>query len=585
MINKNRYFIKLFGSYVIVILILSVLLLLISFRKVEDHYIDTLTNDLVHLNYAIEGQVQKFYCKSQYAELDNYVKELGKRISTRITVIDTGGNVLADSEKDPALMENHGHRGEIRDAYNGAVGRFIRFSATMKKTMLYVATPIKVNNEIVAVVRTSLYLSDVEELLQTVLIRIINITFILIIVVLIGVLIYSNTMYRPVKELVEASNKISQGDFNVRVKINRKSVFSYLADAFNLMTAKLKDSFSEISLQRDQLRAIISAVPSGLFVIDKDGKILLYNQSSSILSGKNEISNKYFWEVIDDKQFVNLIRKTKKTSRDTTEEITINEKTYLCSISQIPANEETVLILHDITDLKNLQIYKKDFVANVSHELRTPLTAIKGFVETLQDEFTADSKRYLDIIDRHTDRLINIVNDLLLLNEIEDTTRLEIEKIEPKRIRDDLSKLFEEKLKNKNLKIIWDIPESISAFVADPFKLEQVFINLLDNAIKYTETGHIKVRFYQEGADILIDIEDTGIGIPEEQQPRIFERFYTVDKSRSRRLGGTGLGLSIAKHIVLLHNGSITVSSRPGKGTTFTIRLPQDQRRKTSSLF
>jgi len=574
MIKENKFFIKIFSGYIIVILILSSLLLLISFRYVKNHYINSLTNDLVHLNYSIEDMIGPLLITNEIDQLDEYIKKLGKRIETRITVIDLTGAVLSDSENDPAIMENHGYRAEIKDAFQGNMGRFIRFSKTMQQTMLYVATPIEKNGNIIAVLRTSLYLSDVDNLLNTLRIRIINITLIVILLVLIGVLIYSNNLYRPVKELVTASRKIADGDFNTKVILKRKDDFKKLAETFNMMTRKLKDSFEEISSQRDQLKTIISSVHSGLFVIDKDDRVILHNDSLKNISKTKEIAKRHYWEVLRDPDLQNLIKNVQQSGNDTTAEINIGSKTYLCSISHIPANEEIVIIFHDISEIMHLQQLKKDFIVNVSHELRTPLTALKGFVETLEDNFIPENKRYLEIIERHTDRLINIVNDLLLLAEIEDKSQLQIEKINIAQMQTDLTKLFEKKTDTKNLQLEWEIADELSTISCDPFKLEQVLINLLDNAIKYTDKGKIRVRFSRTSNDILIEIEDTGIGIPEKHLSRIFERFYTVDKSHSRQLGGTGLGLSIAKHIVLLHNGRIDVESTPGVGTTFSVWLP-----------
>ncbi|MFH1249588.1 MAG: ATP-binding protein [bacterium] len=577
MIKQNRFFIKIFSGYLITIIVLSSLILFISFRNIKSHYIETLTGNLENLNHSIANQIISSVNAGVIDNLDAVVKDLGEKINTRITVINVKGAVLADSENNPGQMENHGYRAEVREALAGKTGRNIRFSKTMQQTMLYVATPIEKNGNIIAVLRTSLYLSDVDSLLNTLRIRIINITLIVILFVLIGVLTYSNNLNLPVKELVAASRKIADGDFNTKVILKRKGDFKKLAETFNMMTRKLKDSFEEISLQRDQLRTIISSVHSGLFVIDKDDKVILYNDSFKNISKTEEIAKKHYWEVLRDPDLLNLIKNVRQSGNDTTGEINIGSKTYLCSVSHIPANEEIVIVFHDISEIMRLQQLKKDFVVNVSHELRTPLTAIKGFVETLEDDFIPGNKRYLEIIERHTDRLINIVNDLLLLAEIEDKSQLQIEEVNIAQMQTDLTKLFAEKISTKKLQLEWEIADELSIISCDPFKLEQVFINLLDNAIKYTDKGKIKIRFSQISNNTLIEIEDTGIGIPEEHLSRIFERFYTIDKSRSRRLGGTGLGLSIAKHIVLLHNGRIDVESTPGTGTTFSILLPGDK--------
>ena len=257
------------------------------------------------------------------------------------------------------------------------------------------------------------------------------------------------------------------------------------------------------------------------------------------------------------------------------EELPLHDAIFLCSISYLPEREETVVILSDITAMKRVERMKKDFVVNVSHELRTPLTAIKGFVDTLEETVDGTNKHYVEIIKRHTDRLVNIVKDLLTLSELEEReTVLALEDVNPEELIRRISLLFEPRMREKGLVWTWNIEPNISSIKADSFKLEQALINLIDNAIKYTERGTVTLSLKNRNGHIVIEMSDTGIGIPEEHLSRIFERFYVVDKSRSKRLGGTGLGLSIVKHIVLLHNGTIDVQSIPSHGTTFSICLP-----------
>ncbi|RLE05479.1 MAG: PAS domain-containing sensor histidine kinase, partial [Candidatus Aminicenantes bacterium] len=256
------------------------------------------------------------------------------------------------------------------------------------------------------------------------------------------------------------------------------------------------------------------------------------------------------------------------------EEIELNKKIFLCSFVFIPSKEELIIVFHDITEFKRLEKIKRDFVVNVSHELRTPLTAIKGYVETLEEEVEGEAKRYLEIIKKHTERLINIVQDLLLLSELEEKGLSEArEDVDLKDMVEDVFKIFKQKAEEKNLKLSL-VSENKPVVRGDPFKLEQMFINLIDNAIKYTEKGEVLVSLKRADKGVVVEVKDTGVGIPAEHLDRIFERFYVVDKSHSRKLGGTGLGLSIVKHIVLLHNGKIDVESKLGKGAKFTIVLP-----------
>jgi two-component system phosphate regulon sensor histidine kinase PhoR len=236
--------------------------------------------------------------------------------------------------------------------------------------------------------------------------------------------------------------------------------------------------------------------------------------------------------------------------------------------------DEIAVLFHDISDIRNLQNIKKDFVSNVSHEMRTPLTAIKGYAETITG-VNGENRQYLDIIKRHTDRLINIVKDLLILSELEERDiKKDFEKVDINLLLRNTVKIFEQRILEKGLKIELMLGKDIPSISADQLKLEQAFINLIDNAVKYTESGKIRVSSILEDGSVCVQIEDTGIGIPEKHLSRLFERFYTVDKSRSRSLGGTGLGLSIVKHIVLQHTGTINVESKTDIGTIFRIALP-----------
>jgi two-component system phosphate regulon sensor histidine kinase PhoR len=267
-----------------------------------------------------------------------------------------------------------------------------------------------------------------------------------------------------------------------------------------------------------------------------------------------------------------------KERKNRTEEVNFKEKYYLCSITFLSSKEELVAVLHDITELKNLERMKKEFVANISHELRTPLTAIKGFVETLEEEEEIKNVTYLEIIKRHTNRLMYIVNDLLLLSELEQTgTKLVAENVNLIALVENILKVFEQVANKKGIELKLITAHDLQPIQADLFKVEQMFINLLDNAIKYTEKGEVSITIRQEPSKSIIEIKDTGVGIPASNLPRIFERFYVVDKSRSKKLGGTGLGLAIVKHIVLLHGGTIDVESLQETGTKFTIVLPNSQ--------
>jgi two-component system, OmpR family, phosphate regulon sensor histidine kinase PhoR len=569
-------FSKVFGGYLFIILALSSFILLFSFSTIRHHYIETLTDRLQNTGVALRPSVVPLLDKNHADALNGLVRDIGKEASARITVIDAQGVVLADSQENPKQMENHGARPEVVEARSGKTGRALRFSSTENQEMLYVAIPLQEGGRIVGVLRTSLFLTQIESLLLSLKIDILKVALIIAMLSLIGAFLFSSSLSRPIKELMAAASRIGSGDLNARVFLKKLDEIGKLADTFNYMSEQLSNSFSELSREKEELDAIISSLKEGLVVLDKRGVILHYNESFKMLANADVAEGQLFWEVFRNPEFTQLLENARKERKSCTGEVELSEETYVCNVTFLESGEKTVSVFHDITEIKKLERIKKEFVINVSHELRTPLTAIKGFVETLEGEVSDEGKRYLDIIKRNTERLISIVSDLLLLSELEERDELQLERINLKTLVQNVLHMFDHRLKEKRLTFSLEAAEGLPNLNGDPFKLEQMFVNLLDNAIKYTEGGEIRVTIGSADDKVTILVTDTGIGIPRQDLARIFERFYVVDKSRSRKFGGTGLGLSIVKHIVLLHNGTIDVESRPGEGTTFTITLPID---------
>ena len=573
---KKSIFFKIFLGYFLIILLISSLTLIFSLKTIRNFYVDTLTNNLKNLGVTFRLRITPLIEDKRFEELDILVKQLGKSINTRITVINLEGVVLADSEKDPAEMENHKNRLEIRKTLSGKTGTSLRFSTTVKEEMLYVAILIRKDKTIIGVLRMSLFLKDINIFLGTMRKEIIGIAIILTAISLLAATVFSRNLSIPIKKLVKGANKVALGDFGAKIYLKNRDELRDLAESFNYMTERIESLFSDLSLMKEELDSIISSLQQGIIVLNRDGRIILSNESCKKIIQSNNIDGKFYWEVVREPKLTELIKKGKEGKENLVEEIELQEKVFMCSTTFIAPKEEIVLVFNDITMIKNLEKLKKDFVVNVSHELRTPLSAIKGFVETLEDEVDKKHRHYLDVIKRHTERLINIVNDLLLLSELEEKRiTLQLEDVNIESLIQNVQNIFNQRLKETGLTLKVNVDKKVPDIKADPFKLEQMFINLIDNAINYTEKGEIRISITYENQQLNIQIEDTGKGIPEEHLDRIFERFYVVDKSRSRKLGGTGLGLSIVKHIVLLHNGNINVKSDPEKGSKFIITLPQ----------
>jgi two-component system phosphate regulon sensor histidine kinase PhoR len=572
---KSSLFSKVFGGYLVIICILLLLIPFISFKLIRTYYVNTLTDNLKNIAITTSPHVISFLENHRFQDLDAFLKNLRDKVNARITVINKEGTVLADTEKDPAMMENHKIRPEVIDALSSGVGKSRRFSVTLEEAMLYVALSIEKDTKILAIIRTSIPLKQVNSLLRDLQLRIlIGIAIVTLLSIGIAFLL-SRGLSKPVDALANAAKNLAKGNFDTRVYLQTSGELKELETSFNEMAGRMEDLFGKLSRRNEELDSIVSSIQETLLVLDKEGRIKLTNESFQKTFNDEDVYNKFYWEVMRCPDFSELIKRVMEERKNQIQEVEFRDKHYLCSVTFLSSKEGLVAVLYDITDLKNLERVKKDFVANISHELRTPLTAIKGFVETLEEEEDIKNVQYLEIIKRHTDRLMNIGNDLLLLSELEQTDKaLVIEDVNLVSLAENMLKVFEHRAKEKGIELKLEAAKELKNVQADSFKLEQMLINLIDNAIKYTEKGEVSIALKQNDSQSIIEISDTGIGIPASNLPRIFERFYVVDKSRSKKLGGTGLGLSIVKHIVLLHGGTIDVESSQGMGTIFTIVLP-----------
>jgi two-component system phosphate regulon sensor histidine kinase PhoR len=572
---KRSFFSKIFIGYLLIVFALSSLILILSLNTIRDFYRDSLTDHLKNLGYTLNSEVTHLLDSGRANQLDEFIKNLGIKIQTRITIIATDGKVLADSEENIRSMENHRNRPEVVEALQGKTGRSIRFSSTANRDMLYVSVPVEKDGKITGVIRTSLFLKDIDHLLTKLNYHVAGISLGIVFIALIGAFLISNSVVRPIKSLTLAARKVASGNLSVRVFLKTNDELRVLADSFNRMNEEMEKMFSELGQQKEELNSIIESLQEGLLVLDKQGKVIRSNESLRKIIGNQAAEGKFYWEIMRNPRLAELLEKAGAEKRKFTEELPLGNRVFMCSITPLERGEGIVSIFYDITEIKNIERVKKDFVTNVSHEIRTPLTAIKGYAETLRKEVeTAPGKKYLEIIERNADRLINIVGDLLLLSSLEEKAALELEDIDLKVLLENIIKIFDQKLKDKQLSLVINAKEDLPLIKADFFKLEQLLVNLLDNAVKYTDLGEITVSVDVQDKRARIQVKDTGIGIPRDDIPRIFERFYVVDKSRSRKSGGTGLGLSIVKHIVLLHHGTINIESALGKGTSVTVDLP-----------
>jgi len=571
---KRPSIFKLFIILYLLISVCAIFTIAFTSRDIRKTDIDIVRNSLEYYGLSLLPSLSSMVKEHRYEELEEFIKEIGAETDKRITVIDVDGMVIGESERIASYMDDHSNRPEVIQALGGKTGTSIRYSNSLQAEMLYVALPMTDEGRISGVLRVSMHVKSIESLSRDIRLKVFLLASLVILLSISGVLLFFTRLINPLDQLSEVARRGAQGDFDARIFLKNEDTLKEIADNYNQMIDKVKTLLTEFSLRKEELGAILSSMQPGLLVLNRSNEIAVANESAERIIHANGILGSKYWHVLREPKLFRLIERVQAEKTTAREEVGINDGIFQVSAAYIQSLNETVLVFHDITEIKNLEQIKKEFVLNVSHELRTPLTAIKGYAETIEETDTENLK-YLEIIKRHTDRLINIVEDLLVLSELEEKELISMgDTFHLESVIDQVLKMFEGKLKTKNLKLSLEVQKDLPPVRGDLMKMEQVLINLVDNAIKYTEKGQITISLRMRDGSIELKVKDTGIGIPAEHLPRIFERFYTVDKSHSRRVGGTGLGLSIVKHIVHLHGGSINVESEPGMGSTFTIRYP-----------
>lgn len=492
----------------------------------------------------------------------------------RITYIDKNGDVLIDSFIDKDTMNNHNNRVEIIQARKQRIGYAVRESISSKGEYIYCATLYKDGY----IVRSSVPLKTVTGLESSYLKYYVIILIFAILVSLIFSSKLSFAIAKPIKDLEFITSRITKGELDRRANVTTRDEIGHLAKTFNNMAEKLQETLNDSLEKQNRLEAILKSMDSGVIAVDKNYKIIMINPYAKKIFGINkDIIGKNLMDNIRDFEFEDII----KNKKDEYTEIKIfwpKERDLRIKTADIINGYEkigTVAVVQNITEFKRLENMRSQFVANVSHELKTPLTSIKGFAETLKDVHDDKTKeKFLNIINDEADRLTRLISDILTLSDIENSKKRKEETIDVIKTIDAVYYLVSKSAENKSIEITLNC-ENVPHIVGDSDKFKQMIINLIDNAIKYTENGgEIEVGTKKENENCVIWVKDNGVGIPEVHLSRLFERFYRVDKARSRSQGGTGLGLAIVKHIVMSFNGSIDVKSEVGVGSTFTVIIP-----------
>ena len=527
-------------------------------------------------------------------EIQSMVRELSRHALARVTVIGPDGTVLADSDTpDDAVsrLENHGTRPEVIQALSAGYGTDIRLSATVGQRMYYLALPMKSGNQIRSVARLAIPLTTLESRIHD-LTRAVSIAFGLAFAVSVALsVLLARGVTRPLSAMADVARQLAGGSLGRRIRTTSRDEVGVLGSTLNQMADQLESKIREVSEDRTQLLAMLASMIEGVMVLDCRGKVLQVNPAleQMLMVQGAEARGRAHWEVIRHHELSELVTRVLETRANCGGEMTAaaSGRTLRVEASVAGGQRENeacaVLVFHDITAVRRLEKVRKDFVANVSHELRTPLTSIKGYVEALLDgakDNPEQALRFLEIILKQTDRLNLILDDLLQLSQIESGQVLfKRDPISLSEVVDRTVALIKPLADKKGHTVTVAMPADLPPVLGDPERLSQVLTNLLDNAVKYTPAnGSIQVAGQIAGDPpqrlVELSVTDTGLGIPEADRPRVFERFYRVDKARSRELGGTGLGLAIVKHIVEGHGGRVWVEGNQPTGSRFVVRLP-----------
>lgn len=514
----------------------------------------------------------------------------------RLTVIDAKGKVLYDSSSDYAHMPNHEERPELKNAlddHKPAVS--MRYSSTLMKDMLYVAEPlIDDAGNAVGAFRLSLPLAAVDTSIGALKLKLFGFALVLALAAMgIGLLI-SRRLSRPLEEVRRSVVRMADGDLDRHLsETGSIEEINALAASVNSLAVQLKLRIADITSRKNELSTILASMSEGVIAVDPDLRMIIVNRSAlEILNLKmDSIEGRTLYEVLRNHKMQTFVENLLAGNAPAEDEIEwdAEEKRRLVLRGSIMTDPDSdlpsgaVVVIRDVTRMRKLEEMRRDFVANVSHEIKTPVTAIKTAVETLsaeEDSFPPPLRKFLEIIGRHADRLSALVSDVLSLSALESNPSEQgmLFNFRKENLADILKTAIElcaSRAENAGVKLLLDCPKDLTVN-ADSSLLEQAVVNLVDNAVKYSPSGEtVRITGAETAARILIAVKDHGCGIPEKEHKRIFERFYRVDKARSRKLGGTGLGLSIVKHIAFAHNGNVRLESAPGTGSTFIIELPR----------
>jgi two-component system phosphate regulon sensor histidine kinase PhoR len=588
--KERRLLWQLFPTYLLIALAILLSVGAYVLVTLKDFYYRQMAADLEVRARLVESLVETPFLTGDPVVLEGLVNRLGEVSASRITLVDPAGSVLGDSHEDPARMDNHAERPEVREALMGRTGQALRFSQTLGENRMYLAVPVEAKGAILGVVRVSLSMEFIDKKLLSIKGRLALGGGALALLVAIVSWWVSRRISRPLEEMKLGAARFAKGDLDQPVTVAGALEVSALAESLNQMASQLDERIGTITAQRNEREAILYSMVEGVLAVDAGERVLSMNQAAAELFGMEPQASlgKSVLEVVRNPDLQRFVKKTLSCKGVLESDILMkgaDQERYLQTRgTQLRgAGGEAVgavLVMNDVTRMRQLESVRRDFAANVSHELKTPITSIKGFVETLEAgaiDQPEDARRFLAIVSKQVDRLHAIIEDLLCLSKVEQGAGRGEVPFREVALRDVLEAAIQAcsaKAGEKNVQVVLSCAGNLMARVSPPL-LEQAVVNLVDNAIKYGgPESRVDVEATADLFEILIRVRDAGRGIEPVHWPRLFERFYRIDEARSRELGGTGLGLAIVKHIAQAHGGSVEVTSEIGKGSVFTLHLP-----------
>jgi two-component system phosphate regulon sensor histidine kinase PhoR len=523
------------------------------------------------------------------AELDALVDGAARDVRARVTIIAPDGRVLADSALSGSALEaveNHRDRPEVRDVLSGGTGSSVRRSATVDEDLLYAAVPVRRGGRLLAISRVAGSIREVDEQAAELRRSIAVALGLAFGVSALLALPLAASLLRPLRDVMEAARRFAAGDLTARARVSRTDEVGELAGIIDHSADQLQLRLTEIARERARIESILAGMQSGLLAVDHQGTVVLANDTLRRDLDLTAPLGRHYLEVVRHTEVSRIVEEVLRTGEARAAELRLPHlrRAFAVAATPFPGLEGVphgaVVTFQDVTERRRADEIRRDFVANASHELRTPLTSIRGFVEALEDgalEDAATARRFLEKIRTHSDRMASLVSDLLELSRLESGARPpQWDTVRPADLLEDVVASFSDMASGKGVALTARAAGA-PAVVTDRDRLRRILENLVENAVKYTPPGGtVDVAAHGEDSAVRFVVADDGPGIAREHLARIFERFYRVDKARSRELGGTGLGLSIVRHLAESVGATVTVASEVGRGTSFTVLVPRE---------